>query len=169
MVEDDSDSIQTPTRTHDSTQYLIWTCRSDTDACSICLKRYHRLRIILPLSVKQNSVQFHLMPAEHLILRRPSGFWPASLSAAWSTGQDPVHTHEETNRPSSGCPPPLPHKLTPTVFQIIIFLLREQEDDDDEGSSPRTSAQRRIRGIKGRLHVNPEVSTEGMDVFQIVC
>lgn len=117
MVEDDSDSIQTPTRTHDSTQYLIWTCRSDTDACSICLKRYHRLRIILPLSVKQNSVQFHLMPAEHLILRRPSGFWPASLSAVWSTGQDPVHTHEETNSPSSGCPPPLPHKLTPTVFQ----------------------------------------------------
>lgn len=65
----------------------------------------------------KHSAQFHLMPAEHLILRRPSGFWPASLSAARSTGQDPVHTHEETNSPSSGCPPPLPHKLTPTVFQ----------------------------------------------------
>lgn len=28
-----------------------------------------------------------------------------------------LFTHEETNHPSSGCPPPLRHKLTPTVFQ----------------------------------------------------
>lgn len=165
MVEDDSDSIQTPTRTHDSTQYLIWTCRSDTDACSICLKRYHRLRIILPLSVKQNSAQFHLMPAEHLILRRPSGFWPASLSAAWSTGQDPVHSWRDKQsllRLSTS-------STSQTNTDCVSERLREQEDVDDEGSSPRTSAQRRIRGIKGRLHVNPGVSTDGMDVFQIVC
>lgn len=108
MVEDDSDSIQTPNlnpRLHSvpdlnmqiqygRMQYLFETISPTQN---------------YPSSVGETkpSAQFHLMPAEHLILRRPSGFWPASLSAAWSTGQDPVHTHEETNRPL----------FSPTVFQ----------------------------------------------------